>query len=111
MFSSSQEAFVKRLHDLHRYVSSLGDHIIDVHSRVNQIEEDINSMKNNHKVANERNKTVLAEVRNTMVTKSEVNDLLQELNSSITGYLPPLSEKLHKEQEQKKTRFSFFSKG
>jgi chromosome segregation ATPase len=117
----SQEAFYKRLHELYRYVSSLGEHIIDIHSRINQIEDDINSMKNTHKVANEKNKSALAEIRNTVVTKLEVNDLLQELNSSITGHLPPLSEKLPKkqeqkkpplkEQEQKKPRFSFFSKG
>jgi chromosome segregation ATPase len=116
----SQESFLKRLRDLHQYVSSLGDHITDIHGRINQIEEELNSMKNTHQAANEENKRAISDVKNTVVTKTEINALFQELNSSINGYLPPLSETLPKTQDQeqtppkesrqKKTRFRFFSK-
>lgn len=120
MLRISKESFLKRLRNLHQYVSSLGNHITDIHGRINQIEEELNSMKNTHQVANEEKKRAIADLKNTVVTKTEINALFQELNSSISGYLPPLSETLPKtqeqeqtppeEQSQKKTRFSFFSK-
>jgi chromosome segregation ATPase len=114
----SQEAFFKRLQDLHQYTRNLGNHITDIHGQINRVEEEINTMKNAHKGIIEEQKRALAEVKNTIVPKTEINVLFKELNASLSGYLPPLTEKLPKRQEReqkppkerepKKTRFSFF---
>ncbi|UCH37001.1 MAG: hypothetical protein JSV76_04745 [Candidatus Bathyarchaeota archaeon] len=120
MLRISQEAFFKRLRELHQYTRSLGNHIMDIHGRIDRIEEEVNMMKNAHKGINEEQKKAIAEVKNTVVPKTEINALFQELNASLSGYLPPLFDNLPKtqereptppnERERKKTRFSFFSR-
>jgi hypothetical protein len=45
---------------------------------------------NDHKILIETNKTDLDRVKEIMVTKSEINNLMQELHNSISGLLPTL---------------------
>ena len=67
-------------------------------------------MKNEQKTSIEDNRSRLGAIKKVMATKSEGNGLLQELNDSITGFLPSLPGKLKKEEprkKEKKRRFPF----
>jgi len=48
------------------------------------------AMTNEHKLLIEDNKNGLETVKELMVTKSEINNLMQELHTSISGLLPAL---------------------
>ena len=97
---SNQELFIQRLHELHRYVRTLGEHVFTIYKRLEQIEKDIDKMKNNQQLSIERNETALIVIKNIMATNSEVDALIQELITSITGFLPPLPDEQPMCQEQ-----------
>ena len=87
---SNQDLLLKQLHDLHRYIRLLGEHINQIQSRLDNLERNIREMKNTHMTSIETNKTGLKDVKKVIVTKAEVNGLFQELNKSLRGPLPAL---------------------
>jgi hypothetical protein len=70
----------------------MGEHINQIHTRLDKIDRAIHEMMNEHKMFIETNKTELEKIKEIIVSKSEVNRLLQELNNSFKGVLPELPE-------------------
>ena len=87
---SNKRLLLQRFHDLHEYIRLMGEHINKIYKKIEDIESDINEMTNEHKMLIETNKNDIENVNEIMVTKSEINDLLQELTNSINGLLPSL---------------------
>ena len=87
---SNQDLLLKQLNDLHRYIHLLGEHINQIHGRLDQLERNISEMNSIHTASIETNKTELENVMKVITFKREVNGLFQKLNSSLTGFLPTL---------------------
>ncbi|MEE9509110.1 MAG: hypothetical protein V3V81_01315 [Candidatus Bathyarchaeia archaeon] len=96
---SNQDLLLKQLHDLHRYIHLLGEHINQIHGRLDQLERNISEMNSIHTASIETNKTELENVMKVITSKAEVNGLFQKLNSSLTGFLPALPVQTVEEPE------------
>jgi chromosome segregation ATPase len=96
---SNQDLLLKQLHDLHGYIRLLGEHINQIHSRLDQLERNISEMKSTHTASIEINKTGLEDIKKIIASKAEVNGLFQELNNSLRGSLPTLPERVVEEPE------------
>ena len=96
---SNQDLLLKQLHDLHRYINLLGEHINQIHGRLDQLERNISEMKSIHTASIETNKTEFEYVIKVITSKVEVNGLFQKLNSSLTGFLPALPVQTVEEPE------------
>ncbi len=87
---SNQDRLLKQLHDLHGYIRLMGEHILQIHSRLDSLEQNILEMKRVHTSSIEANRADLAAVKTVIASKAEVNGLFQELNNSLRGPLPSL---------------------
>jgi len=87
---SNQDRLLNQLHDLHGYIRLMGEHILQIHSRLDSLEQSILEMKRVHTSSIEANRADLAAVKKVIASKAEVNGLFQELNNSLRGPLPPL---------------------
>lgn len=95
---------LKQFRDLHQYVFRIGEHISQIHTHLDKIDRTIDDMKNEHKVVIETNKSELEKIKEMIVSKSEVNRLLQELNNSFKGSLPELPETIPEEPEKEEAK-------
>ena len=87
---SNKGLLLQRFHDLHEYIHLIGDHITQIYTRLETIEMNIEAITNEHATLIETNKNDLETVKEIMVSKSEINNLMQELDKSISGLLPTL---------------------
>jgi archaellum component FlaC len=87
---SNQGLLLQRFHDLHEYIHLIGEHINQIYTRIEAIETNIENITNEHKRLIETNKNDLDAMKAIMVTKSEINNLMQDLHTSISGILPTL---------------------
>ncbi len=87
---SNQDRLLKQLHDLHGYIRLMGEHILQIHSRLDSLEQSILEMKRANTSSIEANRDDLAAVKTAIASKAEVNGLFQELNNSLRGPLPSL---------------------
>lgn len=88
---SSRNTLLQRFSSLHEYLCLIGEHINQIHSNLDRIDKDLSEMRNEHKLTIESEKTELQQIKAFMVTKTEVESLLQELNDIIKGAFPPLA--------------------
>ena len=125
MSTSNQRLFLQKLSELHSYLRILGEHTNQIYNALEKIERNIMEMNDEQKACIETNKNELEYIKGIIVNKSEVNDLLEELNKGIEGSFSPLPtleqptkkpEPKEKEkiiepiEEEKKRRFPFFSR-
>jgi len=89
-FSEREPGIIKEFRSLYDYVRLMGEHINQIHSRLERIERSIAEMSTKHDASIRANRRELGEVKDLIATKQEVYDLLHELNNSITGMLPVL---------------------
>lgn len=89
--SPSRGMLLQRFRDLHEYLSLLGEHINLIHTNLNQIEKNLDEMRSEQKSTIESTTTELEQIKRLMVTKTEVEGLLQELNDVIKGAFPLLT--------------------
>lgn len=88
---SSRSTLLQRFSSLHEYLCLLGEHINQIHNNLDRIDKNLNDMRNDYKSTIESEKTKLQQIKAFMVTKTEVESLLQELNDIIKGAFPPLA--------------------
>jgi len=96
---SNQDLLLKQLHDLHSYIRLLGEHINQIHGRLDQLEQNISEMKSVQSASIKANRAELEDIMKVIASKAEVNGLFQELNSSLTGSLPALPVRTVEEPE------------
>ena len=89
--SPSRGTLLQRFSSLHEYLCLLGEHINQIHNDLDRIEKNINEIRNEHKSTIESEKRKLQQIKAFMVTKTEVESLLQELNDVIKGAFPLLA--------------------
>ena len=91
---SNKGLLLQRFRELYKYIHLIGEHINQIYTRLEDIERNIDEMTNENKMLIETNKDKLENVKEIMVTKSEINELLQEISNSISGLLPSLPENI-----------------
>ena len=89
--SNSRVLLLKRFRDLREYMCLLGEHINLIYSSIDQIEKNIDEMRDEHKLSVEENQKELQQIKEIMVTKAEVESLLKELGDAVTGAFPSIS--------------------
>ena len=85
---SNRELLLQRFRELHEYVRLMGEHVNQIHGRLDSIEKNINEITK--KQNSSTDSIELENIKEIMVTKSELDGFLQELNSAIKGLLPVL---------------------
>ena len=123
MSISIQKSFLQQLVELHSYLRLLGEHINHIYTRLEEIERKIKALNDEQIASIETVKIELEYVKGIIVAKSEVNEVLRELNKGIQGSFPllptleqpikepePIETPLTMEEpkkEEKKRRFPF----
>ena len=86
----SRELLLQRYRDLHAYLCLLGEHITYIHDDLERIERIIKEKVTEHRLSHETSQNDLGQIKERMATKSELNDLLLELNDIIKEVFPRL---------------------
>ena len=89
--SSNRGLLLQRFTGLHEYLFLLGEHINQIQSNLDRIDKNIDQMRKECNSTIESEKTELQHIKECMVTKIEVESLLQELNNIIKGAFPQLT--------------------
>ena len=87
---SNQGQLLQRFHDLHDYIRLIGEHINQIYKKIEALETNLETITNEHNMLIDTNKHDIETVNEIMVTKSEITNLMQDLNNSISGLLPTL---------------------
>ncbi|MDQ1279948.1 MAG: hypothetical protein QG670_1210, partial [Thermoproteota archaeon] len=103
---SGRESLLQRFRELHDYVGSIGEHVNQIHSRLDGIEKKIGALTREHNSFVESTKVELESIGELITTKSELEELLLKMNNAIKGALPVLhdlaSELLHSGEIEEK---------
>jgi len=95
---NSKSSVAKSFRELLKYVNSLGEHINQIYERLEKIEENNNKTKEELETSIMENKDGLKRFKEVIITKSEFNDLLMELNEPFEQFSPPKTpERSHEE--------------
>jgi hypothetical protein len=87
--SESEPSIANSFRELLDYVSNLGEHVNQIYTRLGKIEASVSKTKEDLEVSITDNKNALKSIKETMVTKSEFNDLIQKINEPFTQFTPP----------------------
>ena len=87
--SESELTIADSFRELLNYVSGLGEHINQLYDRLEKIEMEINKTKEELVVSITENKKELEDIKNTLITKSDFNVLMQKLNQPFEKFSPP----------------------
>ena len=87
--SESESSIANSFRELLDYVSNLGEHINQIYTRLGKIEASVSKTKEDLEASITDNKNALESIKETMITKSEFNDLLQKINEPFTQFTPP----------------------
>jgi DNA anti-recombination protein RmuC len=82
------------------YVSNLGEHVNQIYTRLGKIEASVRKTKEDLEASITENKNALDSIKETMITKSEFNDLIQKINEPFTQFTPPKAPATSEEEPQ-----------
>jgi len=95
---NSESSVTASIRELLNYVSSLGEQINQIYNRLEKIEKNVSKTKEELETSIIDNKNGLEQVKEVIITKSELNDLLQNLNEPFEQFSPPKTpEESHEE--------------
>jgi DNA anti-recombination protein RmuC len=98
--SESEPSIANSFRELLDYVSSLGEHINQIYTRLGKIEASVRKTKEDLEASITENKNALDNIKETMITKSEFNDLIQKINEPFTQFTPPKAPATSEEEPQ-----------
>jgi uncharacterized protein YdcH (DUF465 family) len=85
-----EPGIIKEFRELYEYVRLMGEHINQIHSRLDKIERDINEISTSHRSAISENAADLKKVKENMINKYELSDFVEKLKASVGETLPSL---------------------
>ena len=85
-----EPGIIKEFRELYEYVRLMGEHINQIHSRLDKIERDINEISSSHRNAITENAAELKNVKERMINKYELDDFVEKLKASVGEELPSL---------------------
>ena len=95
---NSESSVTTSIHELLNYVSSLGEHINKLYKHLETIENNLTTTKDDLTQSIIDNKTELERVTEIVITKSELNGLLQSLNEPFEQFSPPKTPEESREE-------------
>ena len=98
--SESEPSIANSFRELLDYVSNLGEHVNQIYTRLGKIEVSVRNTKEDLEASITENKNALDGIKETMITKSEFNDLIQKINEPFTQFTPPKAPATSEEEPQ-----------
>jgi uncharacterized protein YaaN involved in tellurite resistance len=86
---NSESSVSKSFQELLNYVSNLGEHINKIYTHLETIEKNLTITKDDLTQSIIGNKTDLERLNEIIITKSELNNLLQKINEPFEKFTPP----------------------
>jgi len=96
----SEPSITNSFRELLDYVSNLGEHVNQIYTRLGKIEASVRKTKEDLNASITENKNALDSIKETMITKSEFNDLIQKINEPFTQFTPPKAPATSEEEPQ-----------
>ncbi len=87
--SESEPSIANSFRKLLDYVSALGEHVNQIYTHLGKIEANVRKTKEDLETSITDNKNALDSIKETMITKSEFNNLIQKINEPFTQFTPP----------------------
>jgi hypothetical protein len=89
-------SIVNSFRELLNYIVGLAEQINQLDDRLEKIELETNKTKVDLEGSLKENKKELENIKNTIITKTEFNTLLQKLNQPFEKFSPPKTERTRK---------------
>ena len=86
---NTESSVTKSFQELLNYVSLLGEHINNLYNQLERIEQNLSVTKDDLTQSIVANQTELEKVNEIIITKSELNNLLQKINEPFEQFTPP----------------------
>jgi len=88
--SDREPGIIKEFRELYEYVRLMGEHINQIHTRLDKIDSNINEVSSSHRNAIRENTAEIREMRDKMVNKYELDDFIEKMKASVAETLPSL---------------------
>ena len=88
--SDNEPNIIKEFRALYDYVRLMGENIIQIRGRLDQIEKSINDINLTHNNYVRENAREILGIKDNMVNKNEFNELIERMRASMSETLPPL---------------------
>jgi DNA anti-recombination protein RmuC len=85
-----EPGIIREFRELYEYVRLMGEHINQIHARLEKIERDMNEINATHRSAITQNAAELRTVKEQMINKYELDDFVEKLKASVGEALPSL---------------------
>ena len=85
-----EPSIIKEFRELYEYVRLMGDHINQIHSRLDKIDKNINEVRSSHRTAIRENTAEIKEMKENMVNKYELDDVIEKMTARVAETLPSL---------------------
>lgn len=85
-----EPGIIREFRELYEYVRLMGEHINQIHARLERIERDMTEINASHRTAITQNAADLRTVREQMINKYELDDFVEKLKASVGEALPSL---------------------
>ena len=95
---NSESSVTTNIRELLNYVCSLGEHLNQIYNRLEKIEKNVSKTKEELETSIIDNKNGLERVKEVIITKSELNGLLQNLNEPFEQFSPPKTPEESREE-------------
>lgn len=97
--SDHESSYANSLRELLDYVSDLGEHINHIYKRLEKIDMSLHETKEDLLASIQSNENELESIKETMITKSEFNSLLEKINEPFQKFSPPKAPPMSHENE------------
>jgi DNA anti-recombination protein RmuC len=88
--SDDEPKIIKEFRGLYDYVRLMGEHVNQIHTRLERIEKNINEIVSNQRNHNTEVAKEIGTIKANMVYRSEFNDFIEKMKSSMGEELPSL---------------------
>jgi hypothetical protein len=91
-FSEREPGIIKEFRSLYDYVRLMGEHINQIHSRLERIERNLNETSVSLRNSIMGNAAEITNIKESMVNKFELGGFIEKLKASVGEELPPLPD-------------------
>ena len=88
--SEDEPKLIKEFRGLYDYVRLMGEHVNQIHSRLDSIEKNINEIISNQRNHAAENAKEIANIKANMIYRNEFNDFIEKMRTSMGEEFPPL---------------------
>ena len=88
--SEREPGIIKEFRELYEYVRLMGEHINQIHTRLDILDRNINEVNSSHRTAIMENTAEIKEMKENMVNKYELDDFIEKMKASVAETLPSL---------------------